>query len=133
MKKVRSFSYLFLVLLLVSCSACQSVNPLAQAETHSQRAYALYGTYVIFVEKAADLAEDPRVSPLVKLRLIGAEERISPLIDSLLIALREYEHLRTQENNTEKLLVLAENLEEIITKTAPLVEILITNVRGVQL
>jgi hypothetical protein len=41
-------------------------SPVQQAETPEQKAYALYGTYVIFQEKAAELVQDSSTSESVK-------------------------------------------------------------------
>lgn len=46
-------------------AGCSS-NPVKEAETPEQQAYALYGSYVIAVEQAADLVEDPDTPAAVK-------------------------------------------------------------------
>ena len=47
------------LLLLFAVAGCATIEPVRTAETPEQKAFALHGTYVIYKEVAADLAEDP--------------------------------------------------------------------------
>lgn len=123
--------WLSLCLLALSGAACQQINPVGAADTVEQKAFALYGTYVIFAEKAADLAERPEVSNSVKLRLIQAEERASPVVDSMLEAVAEVEEIRAELNASDDRLATAlVSLNDWVTRVGPLIDELIREVRG---
>jgi hypothetical protein len=84
----------------------------------------VYGTYVIFAEKAADLAENDALSRSVRLGLVEAEERTSPVVTSLLNALQDFQTL--QNSATEN------NLLVWVDRALPLVNDLIRSVKGAQ-
>ncbi len=48
-----------LLVFAIFISGCATVEPVKTAETPEQKAFALYGTYVIYKEVGADLAVDP--------------------------------------------------------------------------
>ncbi len=128
-------SWFLLLLNVALLSACQAINPMGAAETNAQRAYAAYGTFVIFQEKAADLVEDPNVSRSAKLSIINADERAKPVADNLLdayadflVAQAEFMAGRTTE---EKLLIASNNLNSWVTRFMPTLNDLIRNVKGV--
>lgn len=133
-KYLYSFYFCFIAACLMAMSNCAVVDPLRQAETTGQRAYALYGTYVIFVEKAADIVESPNVPPTLKLRLIAAEEKAAPIVESLIEVLFEYERIerevKAQTTPPERLLAVSRNLETMLLEATPLIEVLINTVRG---
>ena len=133
-QQVWSFAVFAWMLPLLFVAGCQSANPIAAAETNEQRAYAAYGTFVIFQEKAADLAEDPAIPNGVKLRIIAAEERAKPVADSLLDAYAEFLAIKAQfdagQSTEEAVLIASNNLNDWITRLAPLVNELIRNVKG---
>lgn len=70
------------VLLVAGCP----VNPVKQAETFEQKAFALYGTYVIFQGKAAALEQDPTVPERIKQGLRDADKVTYPVAESLVDA-----------------------------------------------
>lgn len=104
--------------------ACESINPVGAAETLEQRAYAAYGTYVIFAEKAADLAENEALPDSVRLGLVTAEERTSPVIESLLNAVDEMNTL----NNS----ITRASLDAWVERALPLIADLVRSVKGAQ-
>jgi len=116
--------YPLLIFVLLGTAACQSINPVAKAETLEQKAYAVYGTYVVFAEKAADLAENDALSRSIRLGLVNAEERASPVVASLLNAVDE---LTTLNNSTTRT-----NLESWIDRALPLISDLVRSVKGAQ-
>lgn len=130
----KIFQLFTLLLFAWVLQACTAANPIAQAETVDQKAYAAYGTYVIFAEKAADIAERPDVSTSVKLKLIQAEEKASPVAKNLLDTVLEYEEIRDEvaagTNTSEKLLIVSNQLNNWVTQLAPLINELIRNVKG---
>jgi hypothetical protein len=104
--------------------ACESINPVGAADTLEQRAYAVYGTYVIFAEKAADLAENDALPRSIRLGLVEAEERTSPVIASLLNAVQE---MQTLNNSTTRT-----SLEGWVDRALPLINDLVRSVKGAQ-
>lgn len=113
-----------LLLTMVALAGCKAANPIGAAETSEQRAYAAYGTYVIFAEKAADLAEQPNIPRSVKLRLIEAEERASPIMNTMLDMLAEYERTKSATAYT--------NLTVWVDRALPLIAALVRNVKGAE-
>ncbi len=115
---------LLLLLTLSFAISCASINPVKQAETLEQKAYAVYGTYVVFAEKAADLAENDALPRSVRLALVNAEERASPVVTSLLHAAEE---MQTLNNSTTR-----RSLESWIDRALPLINDLVRSVKGAQ-
>jgi len=118
--------YLWIVpiLMLLILGACNSINPVGKAETLEQRAYAVYGMYVVFAEKAADLAENEALPNSVRLGLVNAEERASPVVASLINAAEE---MQTLNNSTTRT-----SLESWIDRALPLINDLVRSVKGAQ-
>jgi hypothetical protein len=121
---------------MIALVGCKSANPIAAAETTEQRAYAAYGTYVIFAEKAADLAERPDIPNSAKLRLIQAEERASPVMNTLLDLIGEYETIRAEVDagttSSERLVIVSNNLNSWINRVIPLINTLASAVKGAE-
>lgn len=126
----------YVLLLLVGLQGCASTNPIAAAETAEQRAYAAYGTFVIFQEKAVDLVGEESISSNVRLRIIEAEERAKPVADSLLDAYVEFLAVKAEFNagNTtqERLVAAATSLDDWVTRLAPMINELIRTLQGAE-
>ncbi len=80
MKKLFPFLSLWTGLLLLG--ACAG-NPLSFAKTTEQRAWALYGTYVVHQEQAAALVQNPAVPEDVKARIRAADKVAHPIAEAL--------------------------------------------------
>jgi hypothetical protein len=78
------------LILLVGCT----VNPMKEAETSEQKAYALYGVYVISQGKAAALFQDPSVPEKAKQALKIANDRSYPVAEGLVDAANEVSEIR---------------------------------------
>lgn len=126
----------YVLLLLIGLQGCASVNPIAAAETSEQRAYAAYGTFVIFQEKAVDLVGEESISSDVRLRIIAAEERAKPVADSLLDAYVEFIAVKAEFNagdtSQERLIAAATSLDDWVTRLAPMVNELIRTLQGAE-
>lgn len=83
------------ILDLLDMSGCASSNPLGAAADTNQKAYALYGTFVVFEEQGARLIQDPNVSASIKGAIRAADERAKPSADALAAALQQYESAAT--------------------------------------
>ena len=133
----RYFAFLAL-LLLVGLQGCAGTNPIAVAETPEQRAFAMYGTFVIFSEKAADLAEQTSLPRSVRLGLVNAEERAKPVADSLLDAYTEFLVIKAEFDAGDsgdagaRLLRASQSLNDAITRLAPLLNELVRSIKGAE-
>jgi len=107
---------------VLTLSGCGS-TPVQQAETPEQKAYALYGTYVIFQEKAAELVQDPAIPENVKQALRDSDRIAYPVAESLVEAVIEVEAIRQQVkagmNSEERLTLAILNLSTIYFSAAP--------------
>lgn len=127
-------------------AACLS-NPVKKAETFEQKAFALYGTYVIFQGRAADLVQDTTVPDQVKQALREADKVAYPAAESLVDAaatvgeIRDIidmcENLELPEvnpactpSNERRLANAITNLSMIYFKAQPIVLNLVATVKG---
>lgn len=117
----------------VSVAACTG-NPVQQAETVEQKAYALYGTYVIFQERAAELVQDTATPENVKQALREADRVAYPVAESLVEAVLEVETIRQQVaagmTSEERLTIAISNLSTIYFSAAPKLLAVIVAVKG---
>lgn len=91
---MRWFSRVLLATASLALAAC-AANPIRQAETLEQRAYAAYGTFVIMEESVVRLTAPGSALPRdVQLAMIGGVERAQPVVDTLNATLREYQTTR---------------------------------------
>ena len=134
------------VVLAMSIVACTS-SPIKQAETFEQRAYALYGTYVVFQEMAVGLVQDTTTPERVKQGLRDADKAAYPLAESLVDAVTTVGDIRAiinmcstltlpDENpactpdNERRLANAITNLGAIYFKAQPVIVNLTATVRG---
>ena len=76
--------------LIFFATGCVS-NPVAAASDPEQKAYAVYGEFVITEEQAALAMQDGSVPLPVKQAIRGADAKAKPSADSLLKAFHDYE------------------------------------------
>lgn len=129
--------------LLAGCLA----NPVRQAETFEQKAFALYGTYVIFQGKAAELVQDSVTPERVKEGLRAADRVAYPVAESLVDAATEVGNIRDIINmcddleipdanpactasNERRLTNAITNLSAIYFKAQPTILNLVATVKG---
>jgi hypothetical protein len=65
-------------------SACGTLNPLAHAQTVEQKAYGLYGEFVVVEEQAAVAVQAAEVPASVRHSIAVADEAAKPVADQLL-------------------------------------------------
>jgi hypothetical protein len=118
------------ILILPGCKNA----PVQQAETVEQKAYALYGTYVIFQEKAAELVQNSATPENVKQALRDADRVAYPLAESLVEASLEVEAIREQIasglTTEERLTIAISNLSTIYFSAAPKLLAVVAAVKG---
>ncbi len=69
------------VAMLAGCETVQAVNAVASAESVEQRGFALYGTYVVLQERAAELVTDKAIPKAVRKRVQQADGIAFPLAE----------------------------------------------------
>lgn len=126
----------FVLLLLIGLQGCASTNPIGAAETAEQRAYAAYGTFVIFQEQAVELVEDENIPDAAKLSIIEAEEQAKPVADSLLDAYVNFIAIKAEfdagETSQDRLIAAANSLDDWVNRLAPLINELVRNIKGAE-
>lgn len=118
------------LLALTSCAA----NPVRQAETLEQRAYASYGTFVILEESVVRLtAPGSQLPREMQLAMIGGVERAQPVVDTLRTTLNEYQTTRAdfeaQRVDATAFDVVVDNLGTWVTRAEGVVSDLKAAVR----
>lgn len=122
------------VVMVPLLQACQGANPVAVAETPEQKAYALYGMYVVFNEEAAAIAENPAIPPSVRLGVIRAAEAAKPSADALEAATNNFIEIAGQvaagTTPQEKYVIALNNMNQWVTDSRPLIDALVAAVKG---
>lgn len=115
-------SVLLTLVAMVLLTGC-TTSPLSQAETFEQKAFALYGTYVIFQGRAAELVNDQATPEKAKQALREADKIAYPLAESLVDAAIEVSAVRERVSAgttpEEKLTIALQNLSLIYFAVAP--------------
>ena len=134
--RTRQLFAFYCLLLLIGLQGCASSNPLAQAETVEQKAYAAYGSFVIAEEQAAKLISSGQLNNSQTIAIGRADERAKAVVDDLLVAVLEFEDIKAEfeEFGTgEQRYVNAMNsLNNWTERLVPLISNLLASVRGAQ-
>lgn len=97
-----------------------AVNPVQQAETLEQKAYATYGTFVIFQERGAALVKDPAVPESAKRAIsqaaVEAKMVVDPMVETAQLAADIREAVEAGTTDGEKLLIVNYNLADWLGK-----------------
>lgn len=145
MKSITSFGRAMASMAAVVMLAACTANPIAKAETFEQKAFALYGTYVIFQGKAAELVKDATVPDNVKQALRDADKVSYPVAEGLVDAAVEVGSIRDRLNacptlaepdpacvptNEQRLANALTNLSSIYFSAQPILLNLVAAVKG---
>jgi hypothetical protein len=118
---------LLLALMMQGCATL--TGPTDAAETVEQKAFALYGTYVVFEERAADLIRNPDVPNEAKQAIQDAAVPAKPVADSVLELVLAAEGVSDEfEDSEDDLLLVSMRLEAWIAEFEPLLASLIAAV-----
>lgn len=113
--------------------ACQS-TPVKEAQTLQQKAFALYGTFVVYEETAASVMQDASVPESVKAAIRKADAEAKPIADSLLDGARTYIKISTAidaaPDSATKLSVATQNLQMWVDEATPKINALVSAVKG---
>lgn len=95
-------------------------NPLSAAHTPEQRAYALYGEFVIFEEQAVALRSSGELTPPLLVAIQKADMIAKPTADALLQATQDViaaqRQLDSGSGSPEKLKIATDNLTRWVTQ-----------------
>lgn len=93
-----AFAISLLIAFAFSLSGCAVFhqNPIVEAETAQQKAYAAYGQFVILQERAADIIRDPTYHSEVKQAIRDAHEAAHPIATDLLGAAIEVMRIQAE-------------------------------------
>jgi len=137
MNMIQQRAYnIYLLAIVLALQACAVTDPIAKAETLEQRAFATYGTFVIFEEQAAKLVSSGELSNSV-VRAIGrADERAKPVVDSLIAATVEFSAIKAEYEASgegeERFIAAMNELNVWVSRAAPLVNNLISAIEGAE-
>jgi hypothetical protein len=133
-RKFDSRLLLLCALFALLAAACQTPNPVAVAETAEQKAFAIYGTYVVFSEQAAILAATPTIPASVRLGLVNAEGAAKPSADALKAAYDQAvaiaKEVAVGTSPQERYTIALTNLNRWITDASPTINALKAAVEG---
>ena len=128
---------LFLPLVAIALLAGCVTSPVQVAQTTEQKAYALYGTFVIVEDQAVKLtAPSSALTPAVKAPIINAVQKAQPVVDSMLAATQKAESAKAdfdaKKIDTPAFQIVVDNLGNWVSQAEPLVLSLVTAVKGAQ-
>lgn len=124
-------------IVLLELSVCQAIgcasNPVAAAQDSEQRAYALYGTFVIVEEQAAKLISSPQVPNQIVSAIKLADSRAKPSADALVQAVRDYDdashQLKAGSGSADKVNIASANLLKWVSQAQTDVSALVAAVK----
>ncbi len=137
MNMIQQRAYnIYLLAIVLALQACAGSNPIAKADTLEQKAFATYGTFVIFEEQAAKLVSSGQLSNSA-VRAIGrADERAKPVVDSLIAATVEFAAIKAEfeasGEGEEQFIAAMNELNVWVSRAVPLVNNLISAVEGAE-
>ena len=132
----RQLFAFYCLLLLIGLQGCASSNPLAQAETVEQKAYAAYGSFVIAEEQAAKLVSSGQLNNRQTIAIGRADERAKAVVDDLLVAVLEFEDIKAEfeafGTGEQRYVNAMNSLNNWTERLVPLISNLLASVRGAQ-
>lgn len=134
--QTRQLFAFYCLLLLIGLQGCAASNPLAQAETVEQKAYAAYGTFVIAEEQAAKLVSSGQLNNSQIIAIGKADERAKAVVDDLLEAVLEFEAIKAEfeefGSGEQRYINAMNNLNNWTGRLVPLINNLLAAVRGAE-
>lgn len=130
--------------LALALTACATINPFKAATNLDQRAFASYGTFVVFEEQAAVAVQDPSIPANVKQALKTADARAKPAADALLASVKQYEAIsialtqcpsqpdpaQCKATTADKLVTATANLNQWVIDATTQINALVSAVKG---
>lgn len=134
--QTRQLFAFYCLLLLIGLQGCAASNPLAQAETVEQKAYAAYGSFVIAEEQAAKLISSGQLNNSQTIAIGRADERAKAVVDDLLAAVLEFEEIKAEfgefGSGEQRYVNAMNSLNNWTERLVPLINNLLAAVRGAE-
>lgn len=135
MKSVfKNYAAAFMVVAAFALTACGTLNPLSHAQTVEQKAYALYGEFVVVEEQAAAAVQSTDVPSNVRKSIAAADAAAKPVADELLksaaVVKGIRDDLRAGQSTEEKLVIATAQLQRWYTELSQQLPRLADAVRG---
>ena len=126
----------YCLLLLIGLQGCVASNPLAQAETVEQKAYAAYGTFVIAEEQAAKLVSSGQLNNSQIIAIGKADERAKAVVDDLIAAVLEFEEIQEEfkrfGTGEQRYINAMNSLNNWTARLVPLINNLLAAIQGAE-
>lgn len=134
--QTRQLFAFYCLLLLIGLQGCAASNPLAQAETVEQKAYAAYGSFVIAEEQAAKLVSSGQLTNNQIIAIGRADERAKAVVDDLIAAVLEFEKIQEEfrrfGTGEQRYINAMNSLNNWTERLVPLINNLLSAVRGAE-
>jgi hypothetical protein len=134
--QTRQLFAFYCLLLLIGLQGCASSNPLAQAETVEQKAYAAYGSFVIAEEQAAKLVSSGQLTNNQIIAIGRADERAKAVVDDLIAAVLEFEEIQDEfkrfGTGEQRYINAMNSLNNWTERLVPLINNLLSAVQGAE-
>lgn len=134
-QKRQLFAF-YCLLLLIGLQGCAASNPLAQAQTVEQKAYAAYGTFVIAEEQAAKLVSSGQLSNSQIIAIGKADERAKAVVNDLIAAVLEFETIQDEfkrfGTGEQQYINAMNSLNNWTALLVPLISNLLAAIQGVE-
>ena len=134
--QTRQLFAFYCLLLFIGLQGCVASNPLAQAETVEQKAYAAYGSFVIAEEQAAKLVSSGQLNNSQKIAIGRADERAKDVVDDLLAAVLEFEAIKAEYEEfgtgESRYIASMNSLSNWTERLVPLINNLLAAVKGAE-
>ena len=134
--QTRQFFAFYCLLLLIGLEGCAASNPLAQAETVEQKAYAAYGSFVIAEEQAAKLVSSGQLTNSQKISIGRADQRAKEVVDDLIAAVLEFEAIKSEfeefGSGEQRYINAMNDLNNWTERLIPLINNLLASTRGAE-
>lgn len=115
-------------------TACGTLSPLSHAQTVEQKAYALYGEFVVVEEQAAATVQNPEVGSVVRTQVAHADQLAKSAADHLLDTAVVVRHVKADLDagvtTEDKLVIATINLQKWVDELGPQLEALIASLKG---
>lgn len=131
---VNKFATMVLMVAAFALTACGTLNPLSHAQTAEQKAYALYGEFVVVEEQAATAVQSADVPVNVRHSIAAADAAAKPVADELLKSAALVKGIREElaagHSTEEKLVIATASLQRWYTELSQQLPRLANAVRG---
>lgn len=132
----QRYLFAFVAALMLALAGCATSPkaPYDAAELPEQKAFAVYGVFVIYEEQGAAMVEDPRTLEAVKQAIKTVDAKAKPVVDAMLdsalLVMDVRAKLAKGETTVDKLVIASQSLQHWLDQAKPLVDSLVNIVNG---